>query len=257
MQSYLMKDLGVPEDHICILTDSAATRKGLLDALYRHLLENPRIKRGDAIIFHFSGHGSSYEASEVWPGAIGSIEALCPVDRSVGCQIADISDREIFSIMSDLRAAKGDNITLILDCCHSAGIPRDLASHRNKIRAAAPLPGLLGCMLEAAAKNRSRSHYSIFHSDFWKPDMTTFVVLAACQDFELAWETSTYTGQFTSALIMGLKSLPLSTTTYGELIRHIGPLPNPDAPRQHPVAFGSRVNNLLFNLPPVNYTSRV
>ena len=52
----------------------------------------------------------------------GLVEAICPVGR--GDSIPDISERELNSILSELRAAKGSNNTITLDCFHAGGIVR-------------------------------------------------------------------------------------------------------------------------------------
>ncbi|KAK0205939.1 hypothetical protein DFS33DRAFT_1452154 [Desarmillaria ectypa] len=88
---------------------------------------DPTIEMGDNIVIYFSGHGSCYSPSDLDHTAeIGSIEALCPMDRedldADGVPIADISDREINSILKEVSRNKGNHITFILDCCHPGSL---------------------------------------------------------------------------------------------------------------------------------------
>ncbi|KAK0217294.1 hypothetical protein IW262DRAFT_1320023, partial [Armillaria fumosa] len=144
MDKFLTKDLGVPKDHIQLLLSpipipspdlsdtsktierdvTSATRENIITTLLG-LSTNPHIEHGDNIIIYFSGHGSSYALSDFDKSgdisAEGSIEALCPVNRTAGSDssircIPDISDREINNILAEISRAKGNHITLILDC---------------------------------------------------------------------------------------------------------------------------------------------
>ncbi|KAK0217289.1 caspase domain-containing protein, partial [Armillaria fumosa] len=124
MEEFLCKDLGVQKKHIKrLLNLTSATRENIINTLLG-LSTHPDIKQGDNILIYFSGHGSSYNVSDFDKSgdisAIGTIEALCPVDRTASgtdssC-IPDISDREINIILTQISHTKGNHITLILDC---------------------------------------------------------------------------------------------------------------------------------------------
>src|SRR5690349_8204947 len=58
MRIFLVNQLGVPHDHIRVLTNQGATRTAILRAFQEFLIDNPAIAPGDQIVFHFSGHGS-------------------------------------------------------------------------------------------------------------------------------------------------------------------------------------------------------
>jgi len=249
MKEYLTSDLSVPENHIRTLTDAAATRTAILSVLY-DLRDDEKIQRDDAILIHYSGHGASYDELKT----VGSIEAICPVDRGVEDAhqgtILDISDREINLFLTELSRSKGDNVTLILDCCFSAGVTRGSNASTNNLvrsRGALPLANSLQRMLLATENNR-RKHLtgiSLLSPD-WRPDVSSCVVLAACQDFERAWECNDGTGgDFTIALLRALRSHPLHTTTFVDLIERIGSLR-----RQRPCAVGNRIRDSVFRLGP-------
>ncbi|KAK0186887.1 caspase domain-containing protein, partial [Armillaria mellea] len=127
MEEFLTKDLGVSKDHIQrLLNVTSPTRENIINTLL-DLSTNSKILHGDNIIIHFSGHGSSYDLSSIYKpdaiSAVGSIEALCPMDRTASSTdsslircIPDISDREINIILAEISRTKGNHITLILDC---------------------------------------------------------------------------------------------------------------------------------------------
>ncbi|PBK84496.1 hypothetical protein ARMGADRAFT_855115, partial [Armillaria gallica] len=90
------------------------------------LSTNPQIQRGNNIIVYFAGYGSSYDISDFYEAgsisAEGSIKVLCPMDCTASATdggIPDISDRELNTILAEISHAKGNHITVILDCCYS------------------------------------------------------------------------------------------------------------------------------------------
>jgi len=264
MREYLVSDLAVPADHVRVLNDADATRMAILSILY-DLRDNAEIQRGDAIIIYYSGHGASYDVGEVFKNNFGSIEAICPVDRGAEDAqhgtIVDISDREINLFLTELSSKKGDNITLVLDCCFSAGVPRSAdpqfeSSSPLQSRVTSPLVDSLQKMLSAAENNPHKGWTSgSALSENWTPDVSSYVLLASCQDFERSWECSDGTGgDFTIALLAALRSHPPHTISFVDLIRHIGHLR-----RQRPCAVGNRISNSVFHLeygmPERNYES--
>jgi hypothetical protein len=238
LKEYLELDLSVPPGHVRILTDADATRAAILSALY-DLRDNPNIHRGDAILIHYAGHGASYDC----PDKNGSIEALCPVDRGTENTdheiVLDISDREINVFLTELSSAKGDNVTFVLDCCYAGGAAR--AEKEFRAREVPPLADSLEKMLLAADNNPRKQASGSVRAEHWTPDWSSHVVLAACQDYERAWECSDGNGgDFTIALLKALRFLP-HHTSYRGLIEHIGRLR-----RQKPCAVGSHVDNPIF-----------
>ena len=185
VEKFIITYLNVPRGHIRLLEN--ADRDTITNALY-DLRDNKGIQPGDNILIHFSGHGSSYDASDYFitlPTRAGSMEALCPIDRGL---VPDISERELNSILSEIQAAKGSNITVFLDCCHSGGALRALG---DTVRFIPPVPGHqpLREMLEAADMHPRRHPSSpTMTSEIWTADISSFVMLAACQDFQLAEE---------------------------------------------------------------------
>ncbi|KAK0213816.1 caspase domain-containing protein [Armillaria fumosa] len=243
MKAYLEKDLSVPSDRIQLLLGMRSTsyddpsypsRENITKTLCS-LISNPNIKKGDNIIIYFAGHGSSYVCSQC-SGAIKTrksivpdvratrtqghrrvdafcpIEAICPIDRSLvdvkgSGMITDISDRELNTYLHEISRAKGNKITAIFDCCHSSGVTR---GERPGVRSVLPLNGTLDAMLRAGMhKLKCISNRTSIMEKWWRPDMSSHVILAACQDYEFAKEFEVegrYHGVFTHSLVKALRS---------------------------------------------------
>ncbi len=110
-----------PED-IITLTNTQATRQGILNAFDKHLIQ--QAKPGDVVVFHFSGHGSQVlDPDADSPDGLNS--TLVPIDygynSSAGGVVQDIMGHTLFLLMY---ALKTDSVTVVLDCCHSGGAKR-------------------------------------------------------------------------------------------------------------------------------------
>ncbi|KAK0471526.1 hypothetical protein IW261DRAFT_833975 [Armillaria novae-zelandiae] len=140
---YLSEDICVPGDHIQFLLSTdieecdapgnqPPTRANIVNALL-DLSTNPDIRHGDNIIIYFAGHGTTYKCADYSPyqekaaTKLGSIDALCPLDRSSqdtashnkpdtndaeslgpsDTHIPDISDREINAILTEIARNEG------------------------------------------------------------------------------------------------------------------------------------------------------
>ncbi|KAK0227266.1 caspase domain-containing protein [Armillaria nabsnona] len=230
---------------------SLPTRENIIRTLV-DLSTNSKIQRGDHIIFFFSGHGSSYACSSYFKddiGRNGNVEVLCPMDRTsrdvpYRSIIPDISDREINVILKRICHAKGHQITVILDCCHSGGATR---LPDTGIRLALPVEGFLKHVLEAAEKQRKNGgdRVSVLSGD-WKPDTFSHVLLAACKEYQLAKEVigedGKSAGVFTDALLHTLRYGPLtSNSTYVGLHHAI-----PSSPSQTPVVAGQHKTERIW-----------
>lgn len=121
-QELLIHRFGFKPDGILTLTDQQATRENILTKFKTHLIE--QAKPGDVVVFHFSGHGSQIEDPDRdSPDGLNS--TLVPVDSglptgypSTGGTVEDIMGHTLFLLMY---ALKTDNVTFVLDSCHSGG----------------------------------------------------------------------------------------------------------------------------------------
>ncbi|KAF7355859.1 ICE-like protease (Caspase) p20 domain protein [Mycena venus] len=240
------RGLGVPKSNIRLLLDKQATRDGILKAFVDHLLNNPRIPdRGDAaMIFFFAGHGTRVSAPNNLMSQDQKVEGICPVDERTcpgGKYVHTIPDYVLVYLLQELSEKKGQNITVIVDSCHSGGMGRD-----GRVRAAnfdaRAIPGNLDSKLftnnnpDKSTSLRARS--------------ATHVWLAACDVNETARESKNGTGfrgRFTCSLIKKLREVDRENTTYVELMQRLELVARLESwNTQTPCCGGERRNLLLF-----------
>lgn len=123
----LIHRFGFNPTDILTLTDSNATRQNLLDAFDNHLIQ--QAQPGDIVVFHFSGHGSlvvdpdpiQLPRIDAYAGVQGYNGTMIPYDARMnltGTQVDDIMGKTLFLLMSALQT---DQVTVMLDSCHSGG----------------------------------------------------------------------------------------------------------------------------------------
>ncbi|PBK84253.1 hypothetical protein ARMGADRAFT_974392 [Armillaria gallica] len=229
-ESYLLKDRGVPKENITNLRDGGATRSDIIAAFIK-LKDDPRITPGEvAIIIYFAGHGAVAHKPSAWknwetPG--DKVEMLCPADINPGIKgkgkVEGIPDRTLSRLILDLSKAKGNNITLILDCCHAAGMNRgsNNSSLRLRARTLKSIQDLSPTCDEHIYSQESltrsvREGVSYFGSH---------VLLAACKRTQIAWEDGN-NGIFTTALLRSLRNVASSDLqpTYDSLMNGLPPM---------------------------------
>ncbi|MEM9927191.1 MAG: caspase family protein [Cyanobacteria bacterium P01_D01_bin.50] len=117
----LIHRFGFNPQNIRTLTNSQATRQGILTAFEEHLIN--QAKPGDTVVFHFSGHGGRVEDPDK-DSPDGYNSTLIPIDsgyNSAGGVVQEIMGHTLFLLMY---ALKTDNVTVVLDSCHSGGAKR-------------------------------------------------------------------------------------------------------------------------------------
>ena len=108
------------KENIRILTDSSATKKGILTALNWLLLG---ASAGDQILFQYSGHGAQIPSHNPAIEKDGLDEIICPYDfRGEAATETAISDKEFASIFAKI--PKGVHFVWISDSCHSEDLSR-------------------------------------------------------------------------------------------------------------------------------------
>jgi hypothetical protein len=119
---------GFPNDdqHIHILENGAATRAGILAAMNKYLVEQP--KKGDTVVLYIAGHGSlrvnsksNKQTFDLGGKPTPLDNTIVPADAYLGTE--DIRDREMARIFNKA-LDKGIRLTAIFDTCHSGGTAR-------------------------------------------------------------------------------------------------------------------------------------
>jgi hypothetical protein len=190
------------------LAGPAATREGILGAL-RELVEWAATN-DDVIAIYYSGHGGWYrllERADEPPGPPTGF--LVPTDIEADRDFRPIIDLELAVIVDDL-ARRTKNVTVILDCCHSAGLFREHEMARAlKERVIEPGP-LQDSLLALAGRSR------VLHPE-GHPDVVRVVATASASSaFEFQPEQGPSGGYLTHELCAALaeaRQVPLPWET--------------------------------------------
>ncbi|KAK0451478.1 caspase domain-containing protein [Armillaria borealis] len=245
-EGYLREDLQAPEENIISLRDAQATRSAIIDE-FTNLIQNPNIVCGRAaIVIYFAGHGAVANKPGEWTDwetSDNTIEMLCPADMGLLDEynnvIEGIPDRTISELLLRLSEAKGNNITVVLDCCHAAGINRGLQHPDAQLRSRRILhpPQISPKCDSTISSRRSRGITSGFSGSSWD----SHIVLAACSRHQFAWEEDGQ-GIFTRALLKVMRRTPSRRITYKSLMHRLV-MP----PFQTPHLEGKHLHRFLFD----------
>lgn len=180
MRQLIITKFGFASNDIVVLTNSQATRTAILSNIENQLLDSP--VPGDIALFFFAGHGSQRRnvASDE-PDKLD--ETIVPADACYG--VEDIRDKELRRIFNAI-IDKKILLTAIFDSCHSGSVARPTSS--TLYRYATPAEGQI---------NDSSDYGPV-------PELRGAVILAACQEDELAGELSYANqahGAFTAAIL--------------------------------------------------------
>ncbi|CAE6436192.1 unnamed protein product [Rhizoctonia solani] len=204
---------------------------------------NPKIKYHDPIVIYFAGHGDRMPAPAGWQTADGMVEMILPYDVSTmdvhGRYNYGIPDLTLAFLLYSLSQSKGNNITVILDSCHSGSGTRGQIRYRNSHDPKAPpLPNdldgqlrrSLGVDYPAEVEQNVASKQPA--GTLMAPSLDTHILLAACRDTELAQEIPNIdpdsneigdppsSGVFTTVLLKELRKADLAFTSYATLLRN-------------------------------------
>lgn len=266
MTEYLQSVLGVPEQNIINLRNEQASRRGILDgfqALQTLTGTAETATSNPCIIIFYAGHGARTEKPmewEDWAMDSAQVEMLCPYDIGMPLGTGDnrvvegIPDRTVCYLLNQLSKLRGNNITLILDCCCSAGLNRG-SSDRIIVRRPRHItnpPRLSGrsdpevvirndedndAEESDAAPTRGMKRAAGFGGKF----QDSHVLLAACGRDSVAYEHEG-SGLFTSVLLSLLPTVNLQTMTYASLMTRM------KMPKwQTPHCEGSSIDRPLFS----------
>jgi hypothetical protein len=117
MQGLLTRVYGFKPDDVTTLLDHAATTRAMRTGISQLIASG---RKGDVLLFHYSGHGSNVPDAD-GDEADERDEIVCPTDLDWKNPLGDDWLRKTFN---KLRA--GVNLTVIMDCCHSGSITRQL-----------------------------------------------------------------------------------------------------------------------------------
>ena len=221
-----------------VLLNEQATRQNIIDSFRNHLTAN--VKKGDIALFYFAGHGSRekspIEFRKYEPE--GKNETLVCYD-SRQANAYDLADRELGFLIDEL-TQKGAQVVTILDCCHSGSGTRSLADIE------------MGAARQAEDNTDERALSSYLEGQFTSASDViknpAYILLAACDKTEKAYELQNNNGHFSYQLLKILKEKK-SAVNYADLfeecrlkMRHISKDQHPQFETQ---GFFNGYNNFL------------
>ncbi len=121
MREFIESEWGYQPAQISTLTDAQATRSNILSTIDNWLIRDTR--RGDKVLFYYSGHGTYVKDNWPYDEKDGSDEALCPVNTTLSRDNL-IRDDEIHERLKKL---EGRQVTLIIDACHSGTMTKSVS----------------------------------------------------------------------------------------------------------------------------------
>jgi hypothetical protein len=169
------------------------TRENICDALVTLAAD---AQKGDIVFIYYSGHGVQ------WTDGTSSIEGMVPMDSAT-----PLWDFDFTPLLTSIATKCGD-LTVVLDCCHSGGVPRDIKMAKRSLPFAGPRP--------TSTSNGKRGP-----RDAAGPEM---LVIAACQSEQSAYESPAGEpgahGVLTRMLLAAfekVKGSPLSSLRWAEV----------------------------------------
>ncbi|RXW18477.1 hypothetical protein EST38_g7375 [Candolleomyces aberdarensis] len=226
------------------LRNSEAKRDAIIRAL-KDLSTNSAIEHDDPILIFYAGHGTEGDAPKEWCWDSQKIQMIVPWDYGHSVDpghtvVEGIPDCTLGALLRKLANEKGNNITVILDCCHSGSGTRSDSDTRVRggLRVEAIPPNLDQDLFGNDNTRGVGVRYKFRHHG-----LSSHVLLAACAPNEEAKEHGS-SGAFTRALLKVLDQDNVDTAemTYKDLIDSIELLPG-----QTPQCEANDKNRFLFD----------
>lgn len=254
IEKLLIRQFNVPENNIDKLVNQHATHNAIKAAFRKHLTEKARAWKTagskepkPAFYFHFSGHGSQTR-DETGTEPDGMDETIVAHDSRLP-GIYDIKDWELGELIDEL-SQYSDNVTIVLDCCHSGSGTRDYKENVSQTRRCAPDDRPQPLAQQRPANLQIKRN--IGGSD-WEIGSGQYVLLAGCRDREESNEhpvmegsKRSWHGALTFFFLQTLAQMPVGQPlTYDQLYQRISREVNKAYPDQMPQCEGER-GRLLF-----------
>lgn len=245
---FLRETLRVPESRIKNLRNEEATR-ATIEMEIKNLGGNSAIKNDDPILIYYAGHGAEAKAPSGRSCTDGKIQMLVPHDfNPSGSDDRDsergqgVLDERLAHLLQDVAGKKSDNITVILDSCHSASGTRAVNHDPTFTVRGIKLPEdytIPQDLLHDIPRGKSRA--IVAAKGYEKTGLLSHMLISACKHGQEASERDGH-GAFTSALLSLLKKSGVDKLTYADVIAHL-----PDLPGQNPQCEGVYKSRYLFN----------
>jgi hypothetical protein len=145
IRDVLLKYYGFTVPDMRVLTDSRATKANIISRL-KWLVSGA--KKGDTIVFHYSGHGTQIRDRDGDELKDHMDEAICPWDTNWDGGL--ILDDDLYNIFQGLKA--GVTLEVLLDSCHSGTGTREIMAMKDMKFRFLPPPIDIECRNEEGLK---------------------------------------------------------------------------------------------------------
>ncbi|KJA22181.1 hypothetical protein HYPSUDRAFT_41353 [Hypholoma sublateritium FD-334 SS-4] len=236
VRNYLEAQLDVPEERIHMLLNQSASRSSILAAFAR-LRDDPYIDKGDPILIYYAGHGSE----AIFEPENGHTKTLVPQDYSNDPvkTIYPIPYSTIGTLLTQIAAAKGNNITVIFDCCHSSPGKQCQNTTGTLVRSVdSTLTSLMDRDMDGDVLMGTQSYQK---KGGTSDNLHAYILISACSPSEKARENQGR-GAFSTALLKLLRTVPPNELRYSELLSRMDQIPG-----QNPSCEGAHQNRALFD----------
>jgi len=105
IREFVQTRLGVCDEQLLYLEEEQATRAAILEA-FQQLAGMPGMRRGDAILIYYAGHGDKIKLSL---STAKSVESIVPYDCDWN-KVYPIPDQTIGTLLAHIYKERGDNI---------------------------------------------------------------------------------------------------------------------------------------------------
>ncbi|KIM78106.1 hypothetical protein PILCRDRAFT_603652 [Piloderma croceum F 1598] len=250
VKDWLEKGLNVHDSQIRVLLDEQASRSAII-AAFHDVQNDDRIARDEPIFIFYAGHGGELAAPEGWeaggPGRL--IQTMIPQDygEAMGHEVHSIPDRTIAALIDGIAENKGNNITVVFDCCHAGSLSRDAVnpaiwsktvSHRSRT---VMLEDKLVEDLDRNIWQRKTSAGSKIAAGFVQKGLKSHVLLAACSALQKAREDERG-GYFTSAFLALAQKEGVDKLVYSDVLYRMDQILGQD-----PQCEGHYQNRIFFD----------
>lgn len=255
IQNALLKQNFLPQ-HIAVITDSAATRKGIENALDKLIRSTGK---GDVVVIHISSHGQQIEDDNESEEADGLDEAIVPygavysMDKSIYSKVSGgyFRDDLFGEKMTQLRNSigKDGDLLVTIDACHSGSGTRGPATALARGNKAPMVSNNFDKKKLPASKTDGGVFKESTRTKLNTANASTFVVLSGAQAQELNYEClddqNKPVGSLSYAFSKAISGLD-GKITYRTLFARIEEVMREKAPKQKPVLEGDGIDRELF-----------
>ncbi|MDI1442459.1 caspase family protein [Polyangium sp. 6x1] len=221
--------------------EERATAERLRAAL--EVLAGDRVGAGDRVFIHYSGHGTQVSPR----GTRTTREALVPVDALAGGSL--LFDDEVNDVLRRIAARTGD-LTVVLDCCCSAGATRSALRPEDSAIRFCPVDDDPDLLSPVSLRGGGELDAGLLSS--FDPSDPGFLVVASAQSSEPAHEGldagGIRHGAFTAALLDLLAREPderIHALRWTDVWQALRARVTSSFPSQHPCLLGRRERRLF------------